>query len=333
MKVLVTGAAGFIGSSIALHLHNLGNEVVGVDSFSPYYSVDLKLLRKQAIIDSNDIKFEKLDLSDKDEVNRLFSSNRFDSVIHLAAQPGVRLEVGDWNFYLRDNLEAFSNVLWATVKHEVPSLLYASSSSIYGNTPQTSFSEKYTLPQPVSFYGATKLSNEILASASSANSGLKTRGLRFFTVYGPWGRPDMVYFRIISSALSRVPFKFFGTGKISRDFTFIDDVSSSVADLASDLHRRQPNFSDVVNIGGGKPISINECLNVIEELTGVKVPFQRRDADPRDVESTNADFTYLNHLTNNFPKTSAKQGFAEVVSWAMLPDIQPRMALWVDSVK
>lgn len=333
LKILVTGAAGFIGSAIALKLHKEGNDITGIDSFSPYYSTDLKLLRKHELIDSQEIKFEKLDLSEKELVNDFFSTNTFDTVIHLAAQPGVRLQTRNWNFYTRDNLEAFNNVLMATIKHEVSNLLYASSSGVYGNTPQTSFSEKNTVAQPISFYGATKLTNEILASASSRNSMLKTRGLRLFTVYGPWGRPDMVYFRMVYSALSGLPFDFFGTGDVRRDFTYIDDVSSSISALAHDLSQRDPSFADIVNIGGGKPISINECFKIIEEVIGCAIPFKRKNADPRDVELTNADFTYLDQITSDFPKTSARQGFTNFVSWATRPDIQSRLALWVNSVQ
>ena len=143
----------------------------------------------------------------------------------------------------------------------------------------------------------------------------------------------MVYFRMINSALSGLPFNFFGTGDVQRDFTYIDDVSSSVSSLVLNLSLQESGFSDVVNIGGGKPISINECLNLIEEVSGLKVPYNRRDVDLRDVESTNADFTYLKQLTGDFPKTSAANGFANFVSWATRPDIQPRLASWVDSVQ
>jgi UDP-glucuronate 4-epimerase len=333
LEILVTGAAGFIGSAVALCLKNNGHEVMGIDSFTPYYSGNLKLLRKSELIDSQGIKFAEIDLSNKIQVESLFAGNQFDTVIHLAAQPGVRVQRGNWYLYTRDNLEAFSNVLLASVKYQISNLLYASSSSVYGNAFETVFKEESTVTKPLSFYGATKLTNEILARACSADSGLKTRGLRFFTAYGPWGRPDMVYFRMVDSALSGSPFNFFGTGDVRRDFTYIDDVSSSVTSLSTDLSHRDVHFSDVVNIGGGKPISINECLKIVEEVTGLKVPFNRKDADPRDVELTNADFTYLNELTGSFPKTTAREGFTNFVAWASRPDIKPRLAQWVASVQ
>lgn len=176
MKILVTGAAGFLGSAIALNLRKNGYEVTGVDSFSPYYSKDLKLMRKRELIECHEINFEILDLSDKEKINSFFAANQFDTVVHLAAQPGVRLQTSNWSFYTRDNIEAFNNVMMTTIKYEVSNLLYASSSSVYGNASQESFSEKNTAVHPVSFYGATKLTNEILASAGAKNSGLKTRG-------------------------------------------------------------------------------------------------------------------------------------------------------------
>jgi UDP-glucuronate 4-epimerase len=329
---LVTGAAGFIGSAISVNLRRNGHEVFGVDSLSSYYSVDLKLLRKNELLDSLDIKFQVTDLSDKKQVKNLFSTNRFEAIIHLAAQPGVRIRQNDWDLYTRDNLEAFGNVLLAAVEYQVPSLLYASSSSVYGNVSGHSLSEKSDSAKPISFYGATKLTNEILARACSVSSGLRTRGLRFFTVYGPWGRPDMVYFRMVHSALSGSPFNFFGTGDVKRDFTYIDDVTTSISTLLKDLTQRDRHFSDVVNIGGGRPISINECLQMIEGIIGSEIPFRRQQADPRDVALTHADFTYLKEITGYAPQISANQGFAHFVSWAKRTDIQTRLTQWIDSV-
>lgn len=187
----------------------LGHSVLGVDSLSPYYSVELKQLRKLALLDPMEVEFRELDLSDDIAVKQLFSQDRFDSVIHLAAQPGVRVPLDKWSWYKRDNVDAFSNLLLASVESEVDSFVYASSSSVYGNGHQGKpLIEKSTVPEPVSFYGATKLTNEILAQSCSKQTKIKTRGLRFFTAYGPWGRPDMVYFRMVSSALNQIPFNF-----------------------------------------------------------------------------------------------------------------------------
>jgi UDP-glucuronate 4-epimerase len=333
LRILITGAAGFIGSSVASSLRSQGHSVVGVDSLSPYYSVELKNFRKKVLLDSSGVEFRSLDLSDSALVDELFTENNFDSVIHLAAQPGVRVPFERWSWYKRDNVEGFSNILLAAAKSQVNNFLYASSSSVYGNGHQGQpLNEKKTAAVPVSFYGATKLANEVLAEACSRQTKMKTRGLRFFTVYGPWGRPDMVYFRMVSSALNKVPFNFFGEGNVSRDFTFIDDVTSAVSDLHEELNSQTSNFSDVVNVGGGRPISINNCLSILEELLDCEIPFKRVSADNRDVDSTNADFTYLKSLIGTFPTTRPKEGFERFVDWARNPQIKGNLEAWVKSV-
>jgi UDP-glucuronate 4-epimerase len=333
MKILVTGAAGFIGSSIASRLHKLGHRVLGVDSFSSYYSVDLKQYRKAELLDAHEINFRRVDLSDDKAVQMLFSEDQFNVVIHLAAQPGVRVPLEKWGWYKRDNLDAFSSILLAASKNNVSNFLYASSSSVYGSGHHgRPLSEINTKPNPVSLYGATKLSNEILANSFSKQIKMRTRGLRLFTVYGPWGRPDMIYFRMVASAFSQTPFNFYGDGNVSRDFTFIEDVSSTIVDLMSELDTHEENFSDIVNVGGGKPISINMCLSLIEEIIGCKVPYNRLLADNRDVDSTNADFTYLNSLIGKFPTTSEKIGFSEFVNWAKSSKIVNNLAPWTESV-
>ena len=333
LRILVTGAAGFIGSSVAALLSQQGHSVLGIDNFSSYYSIKLKIARKEALLDPNNLNLQSIDLSDVNEVRSLFSKESFDVVVHLAAQPGVRIPLNNWDWYKRDNLDAFSNVILSSAQHEVPSFIYASSSSVYGNGHNGApLHELHTKAHPISFYGATKLSNEILAEACSKQTGIKTRGLRFFTVYGPWGRPDMVYFRMVTSALVNEPFQFFGHGTVSRDFTFIDDVTSSVSDLMFELTNRDKGTSDIVNVGGGMPISINECLEIIEGILGFKVPFIRVKADDRDVDSTNADFAYLKSLIGNFPKTTAKNGFERFINWATLQTIQSNLSSWVKSV-
>jgi UDP-glucuronate 4-epimerase len=333
MRILVTGAAGFIGSYVASSLHKLGHSVLAVDSLSPYYSINLKQLRKSRLVVSEGVEFKVVELSDDKAVQSLFSEEQFDVVVHLAAQPGVRIPIEKWSWYKRDNLDAFSSILLAASKNNVSDFLYASSSSVYGNGHNGNpLNEKSSTPSPVSFYGSTKLTNEILAEACSRQMNIRTRGLRFFTVYGPWGRPDMVYFRMVSSALNQIPFNFYGNGNVSRDFTFIDDVTSSVVDLMSELSSHKKNFSDVVNVGGGKPISISSCLAIIEELMGCDVPFDRLSADYRDVDSTNADFTYLKSLIGSSPTTSTNIGFSKFITWAQNPEIAESLAAWIKSV-
>ena len=276
MLILVTGAAGFIGSATAASFAELGFDVVAVDNFSPYYSIDLKRLRIETLLKNPKIKFVECDLSNRYEVVDLFKSYGFESVIHLAAQAGVRLQISDWDKYVRDNLLGFSNILNMSAEASVHNFIYASSSSVYGNSNESYFREKELEPNPVSFYGVTKRTNEILASSVSRLTGLKTRGLRFFTVYGPWGRPDMVYFRMVTSAITKVPFDFYGDGKIERDFTYVSDVVDLTTKLLYELETREIGFADTVNIGGGKPKSINDILEIIQDNVGLSVPFKDR---------------------------------------------------------
>mgnify|MGYP003349377648 CR=1 FL=1 len=246
MQILLTGAAGFIGSATALELAQRGNRVLAVDNFSTYYSVSLKEKRVAVLLQHPLIEFKRCDLADEQQVQDLFINNSITSVVHLAAQAGVRVPITAWDNYTKDNLQAFSNLLVNSARNRLSDFLYASSSSVYGNTQDLKFVERETKTSPVSFYGATKLSNEIIAETFSKATGIKTRGLRFFTVYGPWGRPDMVYFRMIVSALHQTPFDFYGDGSIERDFTYITDVVEINCKLLEELREREDGFSDEI---------------------------------------------------------------------------------------
>lgn len=332
MQILLTGAAGFIGSATAQELARRGYKVLAIDNFSPYYSKALKEQRVNSLLHDSLIEFRICDLAQAEQVNNLFQNSSITSVVHLAAQAGVRIPISDWGKYTRENLQAFSNILVASVQNNVRSFLYASSSSVYGNSAQSSFSETSTHPSPVSFYGATKFANEIMAKTVSQNVGIKTRGLRFFTVYGPWGRPDMVYFRMIASAISQRPFEFFGDGTIERDFTYISDVADIVCSLLEEIIGRSDSFSDVVNIGGGRPRSINEILGIIRQISGRNIPFIQKGADIRDVSKTNADFGYLRSLVGKYPSVETYLGLETTYEWAsQLPDMS-LLNDWVSSV-
>ena len=333
MQILVTGAAGFIGSATASALAKAGLRVLAVDNFSPYYSTDLKELRREVLLDSPQIEFRKVDLSDPETTNQLFEQEDFSSIIHLAAQAGVRVPIENWKKYTSDNLQGFSNLLISAANRGVKNFIYASSSSIYGNSTSNRFTESGLVPAPVSFYGATKLANEILASSTSLVTGMKTRGLRFFTVYGPWGRPDMVYFRMVASAITQEPFDFFGNGQVERDFTYISDVVAMIMELESELSSRGEGFSDVVNIGGGQPRSINQILHLIENIAKISIPFRRHEANRSDVQRTSADFTYLNSLINTYPTVRAEKGLEEFYVWANQPKVREKLPSWARSVK
>jgi UDP-glucuronate 4-epimerase len=332
VRYLVTGAAGFIGSHLTHQLAKSGAEVVAVDNFTDYYAQDLKIARETNLISPLGIQVLRIDLADGDQVAGLLDSHEFDSVIHLAAQPGVRVPLSQHERYISSNLTGYANLLSKVREKGIPNFLYASSSSVYGNSNDQLFSEQLSMPDPLSFYGATKLANEVLAKSGRHESATKTRGLRFFTVYGPWGRPDMAYFRIIASLLNSFEFPMFGNGKVLRDFTFVEDAIYAVIKLNEQLSSEEDGHSDVVNIGGGLPYSLADMLHGLEELIGKKVKSNINPANPNDMSRTCADPKLLTSLIGTAPETSLRDGLKEVVKWAQSPDIQPRLARWCESV-
>lgn len=326
-SILITGGAGFIGSHTALRFANLGFEVTAVDSLSPYYSVNLKRARVQNLLRHENIHFVEGTLANEDFSAELIGSIKPTSVIHLAAQPGVRLPVSEHFMYVDSNLKAFSNVILECAKQGVPKFLYASSSSVYGNSKNVPFSETDKNIKPISFYGATKLSNEILASSVSTNFGMATRGLRFFTVYGPWGRPDMAYFKLATSLMNQTAFSLYGDGKIRRDFTFVDDVVESIVKLTSQLEEHT-SFADVVNVGGSQRYSMLELIEAIENAFGSKVNISIEDVFSADVNETWADTTYLESLIEFKPKTDLTSGIESFVKWINSSEIQKQRYDW-----
>jgi len=332
VRYLVTGAAGFIGTHLTIALAESGHEVIAVDNLSDYYSVELKKARISQFNGIDNIIFENMDLGLTNPVRKLFSSSKFHSVFHLAAQPGVRLPLSLYSKYVYDNLVAYENVFSNSIEHSVQNFLYASSSSVYGNLSKSDYSETDFGLKPVSFYGATKLANEFMASTLVQGSVTKARGLRFFTVYGPWGRPDMAYFRIISNALTGSPFSVFGDGNVTRDFTYIDDVVDSVIKLNSELDGHKEGFSDIVNIGGGKPCSLNQMISQIDIQLGRDSKFQNESFNPNDVFNTKANTSYLVKLIGSKPEISLEVGIKRVIDWANNPTIRENLSKWISSV-
>lgn len=332
MTVLVTGAAGFVGAHLIKELHDKGESVVGVDNFNDYYSPELKRARAKALI-PNGVSIIELDLANNRDVARILGDLKPKTVFHLAAQAGVRLPLAKNSMYVDSNLLGFSNVLTESVKNKVSNFIYASSSSVYGNSTNTPYSESDHNISPISFYGATKLSNEFLASALVRGSQTRSRGLRFFTVYGPWGRPDMAYFRLADSLINQNEFNLFGKGDAIRDFTYIDDTVKSTIALGSQLDQdHHEGYADVVNIAGGKPSSMLELISMFEKISGSKLRIKFNEKIEKDVKQTIADSAKLQNLINFIPEISLEDGVSRVFEWAKSELVASSIESWAKSV-
>lgn len=332
MKFLVTGAAGFVGFHLAKSLVAEGHQVDAVDDFNDYYAPALKRLRSKHLRNAYNLRILNLSLEDLGTLSGFIEKSSPDTVIHLAAQPGVRLEIAKYEKYTRSNLLSFSNTLQASVINEIPNFLYASSSSVYGNRERGTFSECMSNLVPISFYGATKLAGEVLAKNLVRDSNTRARGLRFFTAYGPWGRPDMVYFRLIASLVSDFSFERFGDGNVQRDFTFINELVDISTLLAKELNLHDRGFHDVVNIGGGNAVSLNKMISEVEKLLEKKVSIIKSPMNLNDVAYTSADTTYLESLIGKRPTTRIEHGLSEVINWSLGSEVRPFLGDWARSV-
>ena len=330
-RILVTGAAGFIGSHVTKELLNREYQVVAADSLSDYYSIELKQMRIAQFDNHKNLKFERLDISDFTKVEKLFLDYRFDGVIHLAAQAGVRLPLNQSGRYIDTNIIGFYNVLRKTIELKIPNFIYASSSSVYGDLSPLPYSESSKLLSPKSFYGATKLNNEQTASILAAETEISTRGLRFFTVYGPWGRPDMAYFRLMATALGKHHFKMFGDGSVERDFTYIDDIATTTIDLYENLERTKEKTNDIVNIGGHRPLSMNFLVELIQEISGNRFEVFNEQSNRNDSQKTIADNSYLQSLIGVRRFTPLEEGMQNFHSWMTQPNIIKQVEKWVKS--
>jgi UDP-glucuronate 4-epimerase len=333
MNVLVTGAAGFIGSYLCQRLATKGNHVTAIDNFSDYYDVDLKKLRVEKLLTPSQVKVLSVDICDQNAIDELITSCKPEVVINLAAQAGIRLPTDQIHKYVNSNLVGFSNVLQSTVSNNVPYFLYASSSSVYGDQAAIPYKESEQNLHPNSFYGATKLANELLTPTLVKNSATIARGLRFFTVYGPWGRPDMAYFRMIANVVSGSEFNFFGDGSVERDFTYIDDAVSSVVELTKELEKRKPGYSDVVNLGGGRPLSMSYLLENINKISKAEVKFNRQSSNSNDAKKTMSDSKYIQLLIGSKPETKLEDGINKTYQWASQSEISAELNNWVKSVQ
>ncbi|MGB2440575.1 MAG: NAD-dependent epimerase, partial [Candidatus Puniceispirillaceae bacterium] len=307
MRILVTGVAGFIGMHVAVRLLADGHEVIGIDNLNDYYDVRLKQARLAHIGSPNQFHFEKLDLCDRAGINRLFAERRPEIVINLAAQAGVRYSLENPHSYIESNLVGFTNILEACRHFEVEHLVYASSSSVYGLNEEMPFHEGQNVDHPLALYGATKKANELLAHSYSHLFGLPTTGLRFFTVYGPWGRPDMALFKFTDAILSGRPIDIYNHGQMIRDFTFIDDIVEGVVRLAMKPAERDTIFDAktpdagrsaapwrIFNIGNGLPTPLMDCIAALEKALGKEAKKNFLDMQAGDVVATASDTQRLN---------------------------------------
>ena len=331
MRAIVTGSSGFIGSALSQKLLDQGWDVFGIDSHSDYYAISLKELRLASLVKNRKFKFVPLDLSLSNDFAKILSEVNPQAVFHLAAQAGVRIPTEQLEKYVSSNLVAFSNVLQACITQEIPNFLFASSSSVYGDQASLPYSEKEINLRPNSFYGGTKLANEILAGTLAPTSKTRIRGMRFFTVYGPMGRPDMAYFRIISSLLAGTKFELFGNGTVERDFTYINDCVSMITLLEAELRSHPNGFSDIVNIGGGHPTSMNTLISIVQNQFGSEMKYKIGLPNQKDVLRTMADSSYLVSLVGDKPSTSLEVGIGLTIDWAKDSSINQELRSWVDS--
>jgi UDP-glucuronate 4-epimerase len=330
--ILVTGCAGFVGSFTAKKFLESGFNVIGLDSKSNYYSIDLKNYRLNHLLQDKKFHFFEGDICDVGFLTNVFANNEINTVVHLAAQAGVRLKPNQSSQYVDSNIQGFLNIINLSLEFKIQKFLYASSSSVYGDGAVIPYSESELNLRPTSIYGISKLTNEKISLILSKNSFMKLRGMRFFTVYGPEGRPDMAYFKLIASALTGIKFNLYGDGTVKRDFTFIDDIIESIFLLESELDKREIGFNDVVNIGGGNPISISHLIEEVEDITKCKISLNRYPANEMDVKETCADFTYLNSLIQQKPSVVFQDGLARTVDWASNDLVKPKIKDWAESV-
>jgi UDP-glucuronate 4-epimerase len=321
LKIFVTGAAGFIGHQTTLKLLARGDTVIGVDNLNDYYDVSLKEARLQDIAkhpQASNFKFIKLDLADTSATEDLFKAEQPQRVIHLAAQPGVRYSLQNPHAYVQSNLVAFTNILEGCRHNKVEHLVYASSSSVYGGNTKLPFSEQDTVDHPVSLYAASKKANELMAHTYSHLYAIPTTGLRFFTVYGPWGRPDMSPFLFADAILNNKPIKVFNHGDMMRDFTYIDDIVEGVVRVADKPATPQVNSSvpyRVFNIGNNQPEKLMDFIGILENAFGKVAEKEFLPMQAGDVKATYADTSALETWVGFKPYTPLKDGIAKFADW------------------
>ncbi|MDI5891867.1 NAD-dependent epimerase [Halomonas rhizosphaerae] len=328
MKLLITGMAGFIGHAVARRLAGDGHEIVGIDNLNDYYDVSLKQARLDDLADCENVQFIRLDLADRAGMAALFAEHRFDRVVHLAAQAGVRYSLENPHAYADSNLVGHLNVLEGCRHQGVEHLVYASSSSIYGMNDRVPFATSDAVDHPISLYAATKKANELMAHTYSHLYDLPTTGLRFFTVYGPWGRPDMAMFKFTRAVLAGEPIPVYNHGEMERDFTYIDDIVEGVVRVLERVPQPNPQWQAseagpdsssapyaLYNIGHGSPVSLMGFIRSVEAATGREAICDFQPMQPGDVPRTWADTQALFDATGYRPRVGVEEGVRRFVEW------------------
>jgi UDP-glucuronate 4-epimerase len=328
MKILVTGAAGFIGHHLSMRLLSRGDMVVGIDNLNDYYDVSLKENRLKRLAPFDAFRFRKLDLADKQGMDALFAAERFDAVVNLAAQAGVRYSLENPQAYVDANLVGFTNVLEGCRHSKVGHLVFASSSSVYGANTKLPFAETDSVDHPISLYAASKKANELMAHCYADLFGLPCTGLRFFTVYGPWGRPDMALFKFTKAILAGEPITVFNHGNMVRDFTYIDDIVEGVMRVVDRPATPDPEWSGqrpnpatsyapwrIFNIGNNTPVPLMRYINAVETALGIEAKMEMLPMQPGDVPATSADVSRLEAWVKFRPQTNVEAGIAQFIAW------------------
>jgi UDP-glucuronate 4-epimerase len=310
MRILLTGAAGFIGFHLTRRLLDRGDSVLGLDNLNAYYDVRLKESRLEMLRPFPAFEFARLDIADRAAMERLFGERRFDAVVHLAAQAGVRYSLQDPHAYVHSNIDGFLNVLEGVRQHGTRHLVFASTSSVYGASTQLPFVESLRTDTPLSLYAATKKANEVMAHSYAHLFGFPATGLRFFTVYGPWGRPDMALFRFTRGILAGEPIPVYNEGRMVRDFTYVDDIVEGVVRVID-----RPEGYRLFNIGNNQRVELMAYIRALEAALGRKAVLDLLPMQPGDVAATEADTTALARATGFRPQTPVEEGVERFVAW------------------
>ena len=316
-KILITGVAGFIGYHLADKLLSKNYQIIGIDNLNDYYDPILKQDRLNNLKKFSNFEFHKIDFIQNNELTSIFNNNQFNQVIHLGAQAGVRYSITNPQFYIDTNITGFLNILENCNNYNVENIIYASSSSIYGDNNDLLFSENDKTEKQISMYGVSKKTNELMAHTYSNLYGLKTIGLRFFTVYGPWGRPDMALYIFTKAIIENKNINLFNKGSHTRSFTYISDIVEPIYRLIKINENNQKILSnnDILNIGGSEPVKLLRFIDIIEDYLGKKAKIKLKPMQQGDIQDTNADITKLKKITDYKPQVDIEEGIKRFIDW------------------